>query len=211
VQVEVAITPPAETQQAAQASQANGVSKTSNLLLAGVSPVPGTSPYGEVPPVPETLFASGEAKVPPTAGADAPAGESKTKTRNRKAAAKAERSLADEQADELTNAYWERYETAQGWITIRQIVRTALVKISRDDVARALDLIGKEGDPISGGSIQTALKKVNLARGRSRGTTGAGHTPSTTDQRVAAAVELSQRLAARETAQDNNSPKGLPA
>ncbi|MFG1683556.1 hypothetical protein ACGFNP_25530 [Nonomuraea sp. NPDC049269] len=70
VQVEAAITPPAETQQVAQASQANGVSKTSNLLLAGVSPVPGTSPYGEVPP--ETLFASDEAKVPPTAGTAKP-------------------------------------------------------------------------------------------------------------------------------------------
>lgn len=211
VQVQAAITPPAETQQVAQASQANGVSKTSNLLLAGVSPVPGTSPYGEVPPGPETLFASDEAKVPPTAGADAPAAESKPKTRNRKNATKAERSLADDQADELTNAYWERYETAQGWITIRQIVRTALVKISRDDVARALGLIGEEGGAVSGGAIQTALKQINLARGRQPGNTGASRAPSTTDQRVAAAVELSQRLAAREAAQDNNSPKGLPA
>ncbi|MEO3869391.1 hypothetical protein ABGB18_11215 [Nonomuraea sp. B12E4] len=62
---------PAETQQTARASQANGVSKTSKGSSKSVSPVPGTSPYGEVPP--ETLFASDEAKVPPTAGAVAPA------------------------------------------------------------------------------------------------------------------------------------------
>lgn len=43
-------TRPAETQQTAQANQANGVSKSSNLLFGGVSPVPGTSPNGEVLP-----------------------------------------------------------------------------------------------------------------------------------------------------------------
>lgn len=52
---------PAETQQTARANQANGASKPSNLLLAGVSPVP----------VPEVV-ASNEATVPPTAGAPAP-------------------------------------------------------------------------------------------------------------------------------------------
>lgn len=62
MQVDEVIERPAETQQTAQASQANGVSKTSNLLLAGVSPEP----------VPEPLFASSEAKVPPSAGAAQP-------------------------------------------------------------------------------------------------------------------------------------------
>lgn len=70
MQVTDTISRPAETQQTARANQANDVSKASNLLLAGVSPVPGTSPYGEV--LPETLFASDEAKTPPTAGEAAP-------------------------------------------------------------------------------------------------------------------------------------------
>lgn len=56
----------------AEAKQANGVSKTSNLSPAGVSPVVKASNEALTPDPEPGLFASPEANVPPSAGASAP-------------------------------------------------------------------------------------------------------------------------------------------
>ena len=104
----------------------------------------------------------------------------KPKSRRRKGGPKANRTIEDDQADELTNAYWERYTTAQSWIAIRQVVRTALVKIPRDDVARALGRLGEQGQAVAGSTVQIALKQINDERAKrnsSRASPGNGSGP----------------------------------
>jgi hypothetical protein len=73
-------------------------------------------------------------------------------------------------ADELTDAYWKVHKsaTAQSFITIRGIVRTAIANgLPRNDVAKALDRLAREGKAISGGAITNALP-------RAPGTNGSG-------------------------------------
>jgi hypothetical protein len=101
-----------------------------------------------------------------------------------------------QQADELAVAFWERYRssTAQSFIAVRSIIRTALSNgLDRDDVAHALDLIGRESRSVSGGSINVALQQVRNRRLPATGTDGP-HL-STTDQRVAGWLAVSQQLA----------------
>ncbi|GGK61919.1 hypothetical protein Sme01_03770 [Sphaerisporangium melleum] len=129
-------------------------------------------------------------------------GDSRTqkepKPRRRRGGPKADRKPEDDQADELTNAYWERYTTAQDWIGIRQVVRTALAKIPRDDVARALARLGKEHRPVSGKSLQVAYAQVLEERERRSGAppraTPSRPARSTTDERVAQAQALKERF-----------------
>lgn len=69
-------------------------------------------------------------------------------------------------ADELTAAFWERHGKgrAQPFIAIRQIVRTAIGNgVERDDLARALDRIAREGRAISGATIDIALSGLRKA------------------------------------------------
>ncbi|MEU0343173.1 hypothetical protein ABZ092_30545 [Streptomyces bobili] len=64
-------------------------------------------------------------------------------------------------ADDLAAAFWDVHKNrcTQSFIAIRSIVRTAISNgISRDDLARALDRVAKEGRPISGGTLQVALQ-----------------------------------------------------
>lgn len=87
-------------------------------------------------------------------------------------------------ADDLTVAFWERYKTttAQSFIAVRQILRGAIGNgMDRDDLARAIDLLGKEGRAISGGTITTALGQIRAPRLRA---VPGGYTPWTnpTDQ-----------------------------
>lgn len=111
--------------------------------------------------------------IPPSAGADAPGldmvlddpkAKPAQKRATRKAGRKANRTETDDQADELTNGFWERYSgtTAQTWIAIRQIVLNALSNgIARDDLARALDAIGRERKPVTANVLTIALGRVN--------------------------------------------------
>jgi hypothetical protein len=107
-----------------------------------------------------------------------------------------------EKADQLTAAFWERYKTgtAQSFIAIRGIVRTALGNgLDRDDVARALDLLGREGRNVSGGTINVALQQIRTRRGQALAATGTdGAIRSTTDDRVAGALALAAELYALE-------------
>ena len=67
-------------------------------------------------------------------------------------------------ADALTDAFWELHKgaTAQSYITIRGIVRTAIANgLPRNDVARALDKLAREQRSISGGAITNTLRDLN--------------------------------------------------
>lgn len=89
----------------------------------------------------------------PAADADKPRGTPKKKRDSSK----------HKPADDLAAAFWERHKanTAQSFIAVRGIVRTALANgLDRDDVARALDQLAREGRAISGGTLQTALQQI---------------------------------------------------
>jgi hypothetical protein len=71
-------------------------------------------------------------------------------------------------ADDLTAAFWEHHGKgrAQPFIAIRGIVRTAIGNgVDRDDLARALDQVARDGRAISGATLDIALGKVRNARG----------------------------------------------
>lgn len=79
----------------------------------------------------------------------------------RKRATKAELDEREQQAQELTKKFFERYETAQQFIAIRQVLRGALGNgISRDHLAHAIDRLGREKKPISGATIQFVLGQL---------------------------------------------------
>jgi hypothetical protein len=70
-------------------------------------------------------------------------------------------------ADDLTAAFWEHHGKgrAQPFIVIRGIVRTAIGNgVDRDQLARALDLVAREGRSISGATLDIALGKIRNAR-----------------------------------------------
>ncbi|MEV6803171.1 hypothetical protein [Streptomyces sp. NPDC051132] len=70
-------------------------------------------------------------------------------------------------ADDLTAAFWDRHGKgrAQSFIAVRQIVRTAIGNgVERDDLARALDRIAREGRAVSGATIDIALGAVRRPR-----------------------------------------------
>lgn len=69
-------------------------------------------------------------------------------------------------ADDLTAAFWERHKTrcTQSFIAVRGVIRTAIGNgIDRDDLARALDQVAREGRPVSGGTLQIALQPASQA------------------------------------------------
>jgi hypothetical protein len=74
-------------------------------------------------------------------------------------------------ADDLTAAFWDRHKTrcTQSFIAVRSVIRTAISNgIGRDDLARALDRVAKEGRPISGGTLQVALQPAQTTVARPR-------------------------------------------
>ncbi|KAB8186927.1 hypothetical protein FH608_046415 [Nonomuraea phyllanthi] len=127
--------------------------------------------------------ASDKPSVEPSESCSLPTGENKdARTRDstsgdsskpkRKRATKAELDERERQAQDLTTKFFERYETAQQFIAIRQVLRGALGNgISRDNLARAIDRLGREGKPISGASIQYVLGQM---RGQGRDSPGNG-------------------------------------
>lgn len=78
-------------------------------------------------------------------------------------------------ADDLAAAFWEHHKasTAQPFLGIRGVIRTAIANgLPRNDVARALDQLAKEGRAISGGSITNAIADI-----RKRRDSNGGHQP----------------------------------
>lgn len=72
-------------------------------------------------------------------------------------------------ADELTNAFWEKHGKgrAQPYIAVRSIIRNAISNgVERNELARALDLVVREGRSISGATLDIALGKIRGQAGR---------------------------------------------
>lgn len=95
---------------------------------------------------------------------------------------KKDRTPEDDVADELTNGYWNLYsETiAQSWISIRQVALSALVNNNqkRNDLAWALDYLGRNGMAVSQKTLTIALTEVRKQKGLRPTGTG-GHQPYT--------------------------------
>lgn len=105
-------------------------------------------------------------------------------------------------ADDLTKKFWEIHKSrcAQSFVVIRGIVRTAIGNgIARDDVARALDHVAREGMPVSGGTLQTALKAIDEARRPNLRAVAGG----LTEDQWAKAARRAQERDAREAAARN--------
>lgn len=72
-------------------------------------------------------------------------------------------------ADDLTAAFWERHGKgcAQSFIAVRGVIRTAIGNdVDRDQLARALDQVARDGRAISGGTLATALGSLNRSNGQ---------------------------------------------
>jgi hypothetical protein len=116
-------------------------------------------------------------------------------------APKAAKPSKHETADALAAGFWEIHKasTAQSFLAVRGVVRTAIANgLDRDDVARALDRIAREGRAISGGSITVALGQIRNGAGAIAPYVGGYPAkPSTTDQRVAAGLALADYYRSR--------------
>jgi hypothetical protein len=98
----------------------------------------------EDPAQPAALFDAGP-PVPGAAAADKPRGASK---KSRKPAAEPK---PKPPADELTDAFWEVHGKGQ----------TSLAnEVPRNDLARALDLLARQGKAISAGTLQNAVTEI---------------------------------------------------
>ncbi|MGW0134857.1 mucin-2 [Streptomyces sp. NPDC003299] len=108
-------------------------------------------------------------------------------------------------AETLLARWWETYgrQTAQNRSSIGRAIADALANgLDADALWPALARLGDLAKPITGGTLQFALAELR------RPTTGAevipldrAARPSTTDQRVAAGLDLAARLRAQEAAQ----------
>lgn len=158
--------------------------------------------------------------VPPPAGADAPGvglvlvaeivteaktdqqtGQTKIAAKPRKTRKKPDRTPQDDQADELTNGFWELYQAnqAQTWISIRQIVLTALKNgADRNHIAWALDLIGREHKPVTGPILTIALGVIKQARAQA----DSSGPPVAADRRQQATNDMFARALERARARD---------
>lgn len=88
--------------------------------------------------------------------------KSPSKTRKRKPAA-GPKDNQHQVADDLTAAFWERHGKgrAQSFLAVRGVIRTAITNgVARDDLARALDRVAREGRSISGATLDIALGAV---------------------------------------------------
>ncbi|WP_329330810.1 hypothetical protein OIU81_03180 [Streptomyces sp. NBC_01454] len=96
----------------------------------------------------------------------------------KKAAKKPNRKASDkkpdqhETADELAKAFWARHGKgrAQSYIAVRGIIRTAIGNgVERNDLARALDRVVREGRSISGPTLDIALNAIRRTGGSNSG------------------------------------------
>lgn len=108
----------------------------------------------------------------------------------------------DEAADRIVTDWWERNKTstAQKFIAVRSIIRPLVARgIDPDFLAAAMNNATEAGFPISGGTLTTAMKR--LERSQDQYGTVTPLRPSTTHVRVSAALERAARYAAEEAAQ----------
>jgi RNase P protein component len=72
-------------------------------------------------------------------------------------------------ADELTAAFWDRHGKgrAQSFVAVRSVIRTAVGNgVERNDLARALDRLVRDGMSVSGSTIDIALNKIRRPGGQ---------------------------------------------
>ena len=89
--------------------------------------------------------------------------KSKASAQKQRGKPDAAKTAKHEVADALAAGFWEVHKsrTAQSFIAIRQIIRTAISNgLPRNDVARALDKLAREQRAISGGAITNALREL---------------------------------------------------
>ncbi|MBE4789956.1 hypothetical protein [Streptomyces caniscabiei] len=102
-------------------------------------------------------------KTPPT---PSPPTTSSSTTPTDKSASGQRKPSKHQVADDLTAAFWEHHGKgrAQPFLAVRGVIRTAIGNgVDRDDLARALDQVAREGRSISGATLDIALG--NLRRG----------------------------------------------
>jgi hypothetical protein len=82
-------------------------------------------------------------------------------------------------ADEITRNWWERHKSAQSFLAVRGVIRTAVSNgVDLDRLSAALEVLAREGRPVSGGTLQTAMAphRVKVLANRYAGTgQGAEH------------------------------------
>lgn len=131
---------------------------------AGATPPSQTTPHtpttsadadsGESEPDTEQLQLHGDSGAP--VAAKKPAKKTARKTSTKKTA-------AHPVADELTAAFWERHGKgrAQPFLAVRGVIRAAIGNgVERNDLARALDLVAREGRSVSGATLDIALGNI---------------------------------------------------
>ncbi|MFJ6559913.1 hypothetical protein ACIQMV_08530 [Streptomyces sp. NPDC091412] len=96
-------------------------------------------------------------------------------------------------ADDLTAAFWELHGKgrAQSFIAVRSVIRTAIGNgVERNDLARALDLVAREGRSISGATLDIALGKIRRPGAQSGPPTAPHDTSSMTKEEKKRALRI---------------------
>jgi hypothetical protein len=123
---------------------------------------------------------------------DPPAAKKPAKKTTRKTGAK--KPNGHPVADELTDAFWERHGKgrAQPYIAVRGVIRTAIGNgVERNDLAKALDMVAREGRSISGATLDIALSKIRRPGGSQSGPqTAPRDTQSMTKEEKASALRI---------------------
>lgn len=211
------ITPIAQQQQGTDAveTRPNAVSEA---VPAGQE-IPGTFPefsWGdgepgqhapalETPPEPEQSPAADTLFPLQDQGASAPRKRAAKKTAAAKPAKPVkERNPFDVTADELTKAFYDKHREnlTQGYPALMKMIRTAIHNgIERNALAFALDLLAVEHIAISGGTIRTALTRLEQQHAGGNGVVvPINRRVATTDARLAQAREAT--AAAKATARE---------
>jgi len=115
---------------------------------------------GTVPPEVGAENTTGRGTVPPIKNRSSDQVRSKPSRDKRGAAPEKAPSPAQEQARDLAQGWWLRYGSgqAQTFIAVQQVIAGVLRNgVERDLLAFALDDLGKQGKPISGGTLTYAL------------------------------------------------------
>lgn len=147
------------------------------------------------PAASDALFDVEAPAVPDSKRAGKPRGSAKSKD----AKPKADKPNPHAVADDLTRAFYDRHKQrlTQPYVALMKIIRVPIANdVDRDDLARALDLLATEGTAISGGTIRTAMTRVEQARG-ARSATSAQR-PSTTERIQMDGLAMAAELAAAE-------------
>lgn len=77
-----------------------------------------------------------------------------------------------ERAQAIAAPFWDTHKTrmAQSFISVRQVIKTALTNgVDENAITQALNILGAEARPVSGGTLQVALQRSTPARHAANG------------------------------------------